>query len=62
LVAGGGLDPYNLAGSPLIACIGPITAGTAKEEGLRVDAVAEEYTTEGLLRGLVEFGELKREA
>jgi hypothetical protein len=29
---------------------------------LRVDAVAEEYTTEGLLRGLVEFGELKREA
>ena len=59
LVAGAGLDPHNLPRNPLIACIGPITAGTAMEEGLPVDVVAEEYTTEGLLRGLVAFGDVK---
>lgn len=32
-----------------IACIGPVTAATAQELGLRVDLVAEEYTTDGLL-------------
>jgi len=32
-----------------IACIGPVTAATARELGLRVDLVAEEYTTDGLL-------------
>ena len=34
---------------PLIACIGPITARTAEELGLRVDVVAAEHTVEGLL-------------
>jgi uroporphyrinogen III methyltransferase/synthase len=37
---------------PLIACIGPITAQTARELGLRVDVVAEEYTVEGLVAAL----------
>jgi len=41
---------------PLVACIGPITAETAEELGLRVDVVAEEYTVEGLVRALVETG------
>lgn len=52
LVDKAGLDAHNLPGNPLIACIGPITAGTAQEEGLHVDVVADEYTTEGLLRAL----------
>jgi len=38
---------------PLIACIGPITAGTAREMGLRVDMVAEEYTIDGLIEVLI---------
>ena len=36
-----------------IVCIGPVTANAAQETGLRVDAVAEVYTTEGLVDGLV---------
>lgn len=36
------------------ACIGPITAGTAREEGFRVEVVAEEYTVPGLVRALVD--------
>jgi uroporphyrinogen III methyltransferase/synthase len=36
----------------LVACIGPITARTARELGLRVDLVAEEYTADGLARAL----------
>jgi uroporphyrinogen-III synthase len=43
-------------GDPLIACIGPVTATTARELGLRVDVVAKEYTIEGLLDALKEFG------
>ena len=39
-------------GKPLIACIGPITAATAHELGLRVDVVAEDYTVDGLLETL----------
>jgi uroporphyrinogen III methyltransferase/synthase len=44
-------DPSALE-RPLIACIGPITAQTALELGLRVDVVAEEYTVEGLVAAL----------
>ena len=36
-----------------VACIGPITARTARELGIRVDVVAEEYTIEGLVRAIV---------
>ena len=36
-----------------VACIGPITARTARELGIRVDVVAEEYTIEGLIRAIV---------
>jgi uroporphyrinogen III methyltransferase/synthase len=39
--------------SSLIACIGPVTAGTAKELGLRVDLEAAEHTVEGLVEILV---------
>jgi uroporphyrinogen III methyltransferase/synthase len=36
-----------------IACIGPITAATARELGLQVDVVAGEYTIDGLVKALV---------
>ncbi|MBI4504104.1 MAG: uroporphyrinogen-III C-methyltransferase [Chloroflexi bacterium] len=39
----------------IIACIGPVTARTAREQGLRVDLVAREYTVEGLMAALVEY-------
>lgn len=35
-----------------VACIGPITADTAERLGIRVDVVAREYTTMGLLEAL----------
>ncbi len=44
-----GADP----GGARVAAIGPITAGTARELGLTVDVVAEEYTVPGLLEALV---------
>ena len=34
------------------ACIGPITAQTARESGLRVEVVAQEYTVPGLVRAI----------
>lgn len=39
-------------GAARVACIGPITARTARELGLPVHAVAEEYTVDGLVRAL----------
>lgn len=40
-------------GSARVAAIGPVTAGTAREVGLRVDVVAREYSTAGLVDALV---------
>ena len=39
----------------VIACIGPITAGTARELGLRVDVQAIEYTMDGLVAALAAY-------
>jgi uroporphyrinogen III methyltransferase / synthase len=47
-----GLDPHNLPGSPVFACIGPITAQAALDEGLSALIVAQEFTTEGLIRAI----------
>lgn len=55
LVRQSGLDPLLLPGKPLFACIGPVTAATASEEGLPVHLVASEYTTDGLIKSLLEF-------
>lgn len=38
-----------------IACIGPITADTARELGFEPDVVAEEYTIDGLVTALLNF-------
>ena len=47
----------ELLASSLIACIGPVTAATAAELGLRVDLVAEKATVEGLVEALVSYWE-----
>ena len=49
LVLQAGLDPLHLAGSPRIACIGPITQQTALELGFTNLVMAETYTTAGLV-------------
>ena len=38
---------------PVVACIGPVTADTAREHGLRVDIEADVHTIDGLLDALV---------
>jgi len=42
----------DLLARPLVACIGPVTAATAEELGLRVDVVSEEHTIPGLVSAL----------
>jgi len=37
-----------------VACIGPVTAATAKKAGFKIDINQEEYTMEGLVQSLVE--------
>jgi uroporphyrinogen III methyltransferase/synthase len=50
-------DAGDLTGPnrPLIACIGPVTAETARELGLTVDVMASEYTVEGLVAALRDY-------
>jgi uroporphyrinogen III methyltransferase / synthase len=47
----------DLLAPVVVACIGPITAATARDLGLRVDVVAEEYTAPGLVLALLEHYE-----
>ena len=47
-------DDVECLRRPLVACIGPITADTARELGLRVDVEAEEHTVPGLVRAVRE--------
>lgn len=46
-------DARAIASTALVAAIGPITAQTAREEGLHVDVVAEEHTIEGLVQAIL---------
>jgi uroporphyrinogen III methyltransferase / synthase len=45
----GAEEAARLLAESKVACIGPITAGTARKYGLRVDARAKEYTIPGLI-------------
>ena len=55
------LEPMpDLPESLTIACIGPITAGTARDLGLPVTIVAEEYTIDGLVDSLIRHFEKQR--
>lgn len=46
------LDPLNLPGAPLFACIGPITKKAAEEAGFVNLVAAEKYTTDGLVEAI----------
>jgi uroporphyrinogen-III synthase len=50
-VIGVGLVPPPSA----VACIGPVTAEAARAAGLRVDAVAEPHTIDGLVQAVVDL-------
>ncbi len=45
---------YKLPSSVKIACIGPVTAATARKAGFQVDIAEQEYTMEGLVRSLIQ--------
>jgi uroporphyrinogen III methyltransferase / synthase len=56
----------GIAGKPhastVIACIGPATAKTAEEHGLRVDVLAPNPSVAELSAALAEYGALARAA
>jgi uroporphyrinogen-III synthase len=45
-------DAAHAAHGKIVACIGPITAATARDAGMRVDVIAEAFTARGLARAL----------
>ncbi|HEX7737433.1 MAG TPA: uroporphyrinogen-III synthase [Ktedonobacteraceae bacterium] len=49
--------PGKQTARPLIACIGPITAQTARAYGLEVSVEAREFTTAGLVEALITYEE-----
>jgi len=52
------LSPVNLGKfckAVAVACIGPITKGTAESNKIRVDVLAKEYTVSGLIEAIVEY-------
>ncbi|MCB1301966.1 MAG: bifunctional uroporphyrinogen-III C-methyltransferase/uroporphyrinogen-III synthase [Tetrasphaera sp.] len=53
----------GIAGKPhastVVACIGPATAKTAEEHGLRVDVLAPEASVPSLIDALAEFGQAR---
>lgn len=51
-----GLQNFEkIKGSIRAACIGPVTAETARNEGIRVELVAREYTIDGLVAAIVGY-------
>jgi len=46
---------HSMLKNTVIACIGPVTAQTARDLGLKVDVVANEYTVAGLVEALETF-------
>jgi uroporphyrinogen III methyltransferase/synthase len=57
-----GEEASNLLSNARMACIGPITAETARGHGIRVDVEATEYTIPGLVRAVAGlFAEPRRE-
>jgi uroporphyrinogen III methyltransferase/synthase len=52
-------DLQHSADRPAIACIGPITAQTAEEFGLKTSIMPSEYTIRGLVDSIVSFFEHK---
>jgi uroporphyrinogen III methyltransferase / synthase len=50
-----GDETAGLLTNTKVACIGPITADTARKHGVRVDAEANEYTIPGLIEAVIEL-------
>ncbi len=48
-------EPLSLCDSCIIACIGPVTAQTARELGLTVQIEATEFTIDGLVGAIVRY-------
>jgi uroporphyrinogen III methyltransferase/synthase len=48
-------DINNLLSGVTVACIGPVTAETASNMGIKVNLVAEEYTIEGLVSSILNY-------
>jgi uroporphyrinogen III methyltransferase/synthase len=55
LATGVGREWPTVLKGATVACIGPITAQTARELGLHVDIVAQEHTIEGLVEAILAF-------
>jgi uroporphyrinogen III methyltransferase/synthase len=52
------LEPYGkitLLEDIILTCIGPITASTAKEYGLKIKIIPNEYTIKALVKSLVQY-------
>jgi uroporphyrinogen III methyltransferase/synthase len=45
---------------PVVACIGPVTAATARQRGLHVAVEADVHTIDGLLEALVAYASSNR--
>jgi uroporphyrinogen-III synthase len=45
-------DAAALCAPKIVACVGPVTAATARDAGIRVDVVADAFTIDGLVRAL----------
>ncbi|MBA2343665.1 MAG: uroporphyrinogen-III C-methyltransferase [Rubrobacter sp.] len=50
-----GADAARLLTDTRVVCIGPITADTAREHSIRVDAEAREYTIPGLIEAVLDL-------
>ncbi len=48
-------ETQDLMGASVVACIGPITADTAREAGLRPTIVAQTHTVAGLAEAILEY-------
>jgi uroporphyrinogen III methyltransferase / synthase len=53
---------FTLPGRVEVACIGPVTAATARRAGLSVDIRQDEYTMEGLVQSLIRHFHEKQKA
>jgi uroporphyrinogen III methyltransferase/synthase len=58
MVRDAGLDLSRTLADATLACIGPITAETAREHHLPPHVIAEDYTIDGLVRALVKHLEV----
>lgn len=54
MLAAANIDLTSLTPRPAIICIGPVTADAARDLGLPVDDMANEHSTEGIAKALID--------